>query len=180
METINIPTSKKKSFFLVLLSIVMVAASYFVWIIAEEQDRSAPIIAQIASVAGMLLFTAAGLASIKNIIWPKLSITINETGILDETNITSVGLIKWEDILGFEEHKVHSTKLLAIKVKNPAVYLEQGGSRIKRQLLKSNQSMYGTPIVISTTILSISYQELCDLLLDYWKQYQAANEGEEQ
>jgi hypothetical protein len=88
---------------------------------------------------------------------------IDEKGITDHTNITSVGFIPWSDITAFELVKgSFNHKLIVVKVRNPEVYIKTNA-----QLSASRQTQliqFGSPILITATTLEYDPQLLVALL----------------
>lgn len=88
---------------------------------------------------------------------------IDERGITDHTNITSVGFIPWEEITSFELVKgSFHHKLIVVKVKNPECYIKSNA-----QLSASRQTQlmqFGSPILITATTLEYDPQQLVALL----------------
>jgi hypothetical protein len=93
----------------------------------------------------------------------KPGLTIDEHGITDYSNVTSVGFIPWSDITAVkEEANAFKQKLIVIIVKNPDVYLNQPSRmRASRQ---AQYAQFGSPIVISASTLEYNSQELVSIL----------------
>lgn len=53
---------------------------------------------KVAGIAGILFFDATGIYGIKKMFDNNVGLTINDNGILDNTNDSSFGFIKWADI----------------------------------------------------------------------------------
>ena len=94
----------------------------------------------------------------------KVGLTINETGIIDNSNATSIGLIDWKDIIGVDKIEVTSTKILIIKTDVPDKYIERAKNRLAKRAMKANNKMYGSPISIISNSLKIKSQELEELI----------------
>lgn len=88
---------------------------------------------------------------------------IDNKGITDHTNITSVGFIPWDDILSFNlvNGSFHH-KLIVVKVRNPDVYIN---SNVKLSASRHSQLIqFGSPILITATTLEYDPQQLVALL----------------
>jgi hypothetical protein len=90
---------------------------------------------------------------------------INEDGIIDNTNASSIGLIKWADITEIRTEQVMSTKFLLIYTNNPKQILEKAKG-IKRKLLEGNMKKYGTPLSITSNTIKYNFTDLEKLLND--------------
>jgi hypothetical protein len=93
----------------------------------------------------------------------KVGLTIDENGIIDSTNATSIGLIKWSEITEIKTEQVMSTKFLLIFVKDQRKILEKA-SGMKRKLMEANAKMYGTPISITANTLKFDFDKLESLI----------------
>ena len=93
----------------------------------------------------------------------KVGLTIDDTGIIDNTNASSIGLIKWTDITAIKTEQVMSTKFLLIYTNDPNRILESVKG-IKRKLMTGNMKMYGTPLSITSNTLKYNFDDLERLL----------------
>ena len=62
-----------------------------------------------------------------------------------------------------------STKFLLIYTSNPDKYLERVNG-LKRKLMQSNMTMYGTPLSITSNTLKYNFDNLEKLILDRQKE----------
>jgi hypothetical protein len=173
MNRIEIPISKTK------ISILLVGAIMFVllgilFIITPDTFISSifrnPQTIKLAGIAGVLFFGAALVYGLRKLFDKKSGLIVDETGIIDNTNASSVGLIKWSDITDIRTEKVMSTKFLLIYTSNPDKYLERAGG-LKRKLMQGNMKMYGTPLSITSNTLKYNFDKLEKLIID-WRQEQ--------
>ena len=100
-----------------------------------------------------------------------IGLTVDENGIFDNTNASSVGLINWKDITAIKTQQVASTKFLLIYTANPDYYLERV-SGFKRKLLQGNNKVYGTPFSITSNTLKYNFSELEKLLMERFDEQQ--------
>jgi len=100
----------------------------------------------------------------------KPGLIINENGITDNSNFTSVGLIEWSEIIGIRTQQVMKTKFILIDVLNPEKYI-QNSTKFKATLMKGNLKMYGTPLSITSNSLSYNFNELEKLLNTEFNKY---------
>lgn len=98
----------------------------------------------------------------------KPGLVIDNTGITDHTNITSVGFIPWNDIISFEMVKgSFNHKMIVVKVKNPEIYINDNSKLSASRQLQYRQ--FGSPILITATVLEYDPQQLIGLLNDLFK-----------
>lgn len=164
MNKIEIPLSKTKILLTIGGSILFVVLGLYLFTtIADEQTRFNPAVAKVAGISGILFFGATGIYGIKKMFDNKVGLTIDDNGILDNTNASSIGLIKWADITEIKTEQVMSTKFLLIFTKDPNGILEKVRG-MKRKLMVGNMKMYGTPLSITSTTLKYNFNDLEKLL----------------
>jgi hypothetical protein len=121
-------------------------------------------------IASILIFISIILIVAKNI-KNSYGLKITEEGIIDNSSVSSIGLVKWKDIIGIRERNVLSTQFLLIDVINVNEYLDKAKNKFVLSLLKSNLKMYGTPITISPVALKCNFEELQKMLNDNYELY---------
>jgi hypothetical protein len=99
-----------------------------------------------------------------------LGFEINEHGIIDHSNFSSIGLIEWEDIKEIRTQSFTKTSWLLIYTFKPQKYLDKAENGFKRWQLKSNIRTYKTPIYITSTILSVKFAVLEKLVMDAFEE----------
>ncbi|WP_223816125.1 STM3941 family protein [Adhaeribacter rhizoryzae] len=166
MNRIEVPLSKKKILLLVLGSIAFVI--FGILFILNPETFVSPIfrnpqILRIIGIAAVIFFSATGIYGFRKLFDQKIGLIVDEHGITDYTNASSVGLIDWADITGIETEEVMSTKFLLIFTINPDKYLERVKG-FKRKLMQGNMKMYGTPLAITSTTLNYNFNDLEKLL----------------
>lgn len=164
MNKIEIPLSKTKLLFGIGGSILFVVLGLYLFTtIVEQQTRFNPTLVKVVGIAGILFFGATGIYGVKKMFDNNVGLTIDDNGIVDNTNASSIGLIKWEDITEIRTEQVMSTKFLLIFTKDPDGILEKV-SGMKRKLMAGNMKMYGTPLSITSTTLKYNFNDLEKLL----------------
>lgn len=172
MSRIEIPLSKKKIVLLVCVSVLFVVSGIFLFTtIADEQTRFDPTFVKGVGIAGVIFFGATGIYGIRKMFDSSVGLIIDENGITDRSNATSVGFIPWADITEIRRHQVASTKFLLIYTQDPDKYLE-GAKGLKRMLLKANKRSYGTPLSITSTTLRYDFDEVERLIAAGAQAYQ--------
>ena len=174
MTKIEIPLSRTK---LLLIgvggSILFVALGFYLFTTAADQQRFNPTFVKVVGIVSILFFCITGIYSIKKMFDKNIGLIIDENGIIDNTNTTSIGLIKWSDITEIKTKQIMTTKFLLIFTNNPNEILEKA-SGMKRKLLAGNMKMYGTPLSITSTTLKYNFNDLEKLLKDRLNEYLSA------
>ena len=169
-QPIIIPLNKGKLFFGIGGSILFVMMG--VGLINSAIDVSENnLLAKIVGAASILFFGATGIYGIVKLFDKKAGLIIDEKGITDHSNATSIGLIKWSDMTTIRVRQVMATKFLLIDIKNPETYLEKSGSNMQRKLMQANMKKYGTPITITSNTLSTDFSELEKMVQKKFAEY---------
>lgn len=164
MNKIEIPLSKTKLLFGIAGSILFVVLGLYLFTtIADQQTRFNPTLVKGIGLASILFFGATGIYGTVKIFEKSVGLTIDDNGIIDNTNASSIGLIKWADITEIRTEQVMSTKFLLIFTNDPNGILEKVGG-MKRKLMAGNMKMYGTPLSITSTTLKYDFADLEKLL----------------
>lgn len=175
MERIEIYTSKKKTFFMLIGSIVFVALG--VWLLFEADNLTGwrarnPFVTRGIGIASILFFGLGIFVGIKRLIKSEIAIIIDQIGINVNPKKSLTEFIKWHQILGFEEIKIQSTRILIIQVKNPKYWIEKETKTIRKKMMQFNTNNYNSPFNISASGLDISSNELTEKLNSYFEKYQ--------
>ena len=174
MDRIEIYTSKKKSVLLVLASIAFVAIG--VWMLLESDNLTGwraknPVFTRLMGIAAILFFGFGIFVGIKRLIKSEIALIIDKTGLNVNPKKSLTEFIKWNEILGFEEIKIHSTKILIIVVKNPDYWLEKETNAIRKKMMRFNINSYNSPFNIAASGIDISSNELNEKLNKYFEKY---------
>jgi hypothetical protein len=164
MNKIEIPLSKTKLVLGICGSILFVVLGiYLLTTIADQQEKFNPALLKGIGIADILFFSATGIYGIIKMYDKKTGLTIDDNGISDNTNASSIGLIKWTDITEIRTEQVMSTKFLLIFINNPETYLKKA-SGMKQKLMETNMKIYGTPLSITSNSLKYHFKELENLI----------------
>lgn len=164
MNQKEIPFNKLKLLLALVGSIMFVVLGvYLLFVWSEEPGVSNPLLKKILGVITVLFFGVVGILGIIKILRNKSALTINELGIVDNTNFTSSGLIKWENITGFKIEEMMSQKFLVIHISNAEEMIE-AATGMRKKVMKSNYSMYRTPITIPASTVNYKLLDLKELL----------------
>lgn len=168
MEKIEIPISKTKISFLLIGALIFVILGVLFSLTPDKFTTMifrSPQIIRIVGIVAVLFFGAAGIYGLRKLFDKAVGLTIDDYGITDNSNASSVGLIDWSDILEIKTEQVMSTRFLLIFVDNPDEYLERANG-FKRKLMKGNMKMYGTPLSITSNTLRYDFSDLERLIME--------------
>lgn len=172
MDKIEIYSSKKKAILTLVGSAAFVVLGIWLMLHAEElATYRDPAFIRIIGLAAILFFGLGIFAGAKRMIRSEVGLIIDSTGLNVYPQRSRTDFIKWEDILGFEEIKIKSTRIQIIKVRDPQYWLEKEKSAIRKKLMEFNISHYGSPFNIAAAGLDIRAAELNDLLIRYFEKY---------
>lgn len=168
-DKIEIQLSKTK-----MLLLLIAAAAFVVFGILftlnPEKFQSAlywnPDTIRIVGILAVIFFGLCLIFIVKKLFDNQAGLTIDEKGITDNSNGTSVGLIEWEDITAVGTLQVASTKILMLQTDKPEKYIERAKNVIAKQAMKANYKMYGSPLSIISSSLKIKYDDLEKLVID--------------
>ena len=153
---IKIPLNKIKITLLTIGSILFVViGSFMLW--------------NFIGIIAILFFGVTGIYGIIKLFDSKTGLKIDSNGITDNSNITSIGLIKWNDIYQIRSEQVASEKFIMIDLIEPEKYIKKAGNVIKARLMKTNMKMYGTPISITSRTLNYNFTELEKIIQTEYK-----------
>ncbi len=123
-----------------------------------------PEFVRIMGLISVVFFGICGIFIGRKLFDKKIGLTIDERGITDNTNATSIGLIEWEDIMGVDKVEIASSKILIIKTDKPDKYIQRAKNGISKRAMKANNKMYGSPISIISSSLKMKFNELENLI----------------
>jgi hypothetical protein len=174
MERIEIYTSKKKSTFMLVGSILFVALG--VWILSKPDNYNAWIAGNLIIAYGIglvtVIFFGFGIIiGIKRIIKSEIAIIIDSKGLNVDPKNSLTKFIEWKDILGFKEIKIQSQRIIIIKVSNPNHWIEKETRVIRKKIMQFNLKSYDSPFNIAAAGLDIGYKELNGKLNNYYAKY---------
>jgi hypothetical protein len=171
-DTIIISSNKGKILKLFVGSIVFIALSYWIWNKADFQTHFEPLEMKIVAIAGAIFFGIAAIFSFYKLFDRNAGLVIDVEGIHDNSSAIGSRIIKWNNITGLSIEQIQKTKLLILSVNN-AEELISAESKFKRWLMSANYKKYGTPIVISSTSLNITFDELVKTISGMLEKYKS-------
>ncbi|MBN1463967.1 MAG: hypothetical protein JXQ69_01195 [Paludibacteraceae bacterium] len=172
MNKIEIPISKTKTSLILLIGLIFVIIGALFILTPEKFTTSLyrnPQTILIIGIAAVLFFGAASIYGFIKLFDKRIGLSIDENGITDNSNASSVGLIEWNDIVEIKTEHFKYTKFILIYISNPNKYLKRVNG-FKRKLMQANMNMYGTPLSITSSTLKYNFDDLDSLLKDNLKQ----------
>jgi hypothetical protein len=177
MDKVEIYSSKKKSVMLLIGSILFVVLGFWLFLNAENLTGwrvTNPFFTRGIGIVSILFFGLVIFIGIKRLIKSEISMIVSFEGINLNPRKSLTDFIKWNDIIGFDEIKIQSTRIIIISVKNPEYWLSKEANGIRRKLMRFNISNYHSPFNISAAGLDISYDKLIEILNNYFDKYKNA------
>ena len=162
----HIHQSRSKMLLVLLAGLCLTATA--VWLLTGEvRHRFAhPLLVVFAGAAGALLFGAASVAALIQLVRPRLALTLDHQGLTDHAR-NGFGAIAWKQILGIASINIAGQRMLVVRVKDPQWCIDQASHRLRRASLTMNLKTLGSPVVISASALQLG----CDALLDLCRRY---------
>ncbi len=188
MTEIKIPLSKTKIILLMIGALAFVIGGIF-GVLDAERFASTLYPNNLVFYGGLAAVLFFGLCFVfiaKKVFSDKPGLTINENGIIDNSNATSIGLIEWNDIIEIETIQINvpvygtmwttkSPKMLIIKTSNPEKYIKRSKNIISKKAMEANNKMYGTPLTIIANSLKIKFSELEKMISEQLKKQKNKN-----
>jgi hypothetical protein len=174
MEKIEIYSSKKKSFLLLIGSLLFVIGGIWMFMNAENltafRSRN-PIFIKGIGIISVLFFGFGFYLSIKQLVKNKLFVIIDKSGVNVNPKKNLSEFINWKNIEGFSELKIQSQKMVLINLNNPDYWIEKENNRMRKRLIQFNIDNYGSPFVLSAISMQISHAELVKILNENFEKY---------
>ena len=176
MEKIEIYSSKKKSFLLLIASLLFVVGGIFMLVNTEiftgYRDRS-PIFIKGIGIASILFFSLGIYVSIKQLLKNQLLLIIDKNGINVNPRKSLTESIDWKYIDGFSELKIQSTRIVIINVNNSDYWIDNEQNTLRKKLMKFNINNYGSPFNLSANSMEMNYNELLKILNESLNKYKS-------
>ncbi|MCD0476001.1 hypothetical protein LPB87_16510 [Flavobacterium sp. EDS] len=179
MERIEIYSSKKKSFLLLIGSLLFVVGGIYMFMNAEnftDYKLSNPLLIRSIGIASVLFFGLGIYVSIKRLLANQLMLIINRNGVNVNPEKSLTEYIKWKNINGFSEFKTQNQKFVIIDVNNSDYWIKKEESTIRKKLIKFNANNYGSPFILSANSMQMSHIELTKTLNENLNKYKQETE----
>lgn len=174
MERLEIYSSKKKSFLLLIGSLLFIIGGIWIFINAENltsfRSRN-PIFLKGIGIISVLFFGFGVYVSIKRLITNQLLLVIDKAGINVNPRKSTSKSIEWKNVDGFSELKIQSQKFVIIQVNNSDFWIENESNQMRKKLMKFNLNNYGSPFNLSANSMQINYAELMRVLNENLNKY---------
>ncbi len=174
-KAIVIELSKTKLFVLLVIAVTFVALGLWAInldssMIETHKKYNSPFYVHIVGAASLLMGILAAFISLKKIFERAPGLVISDRGIIENSNIFSVGEILWKDVSGFQIVIVKKQKILYVLLKDPELYICRC-SPLKRALLRFSLKVSPSPIAISTNSLKVDFEEMNSMLKVEFEKY---------
>ena len=124
-----------------------------------------PPLVRAIGIAGAVLLAMLGFLFTKQLLSKSPGLVLNAEGFIDNTSGAAAGLVAWEDIVGLREVKVGFSRFIAVMLRDPAKYIGRPTKGATRHLFENYQKQYGSPVLLSTTMLECTPDELKAMLV---------------
>ena len=163
MKKIEIYSSKKKFFLVLIVSLLFVVGGIYVFLNPESIKDESPLFVKVMGLIAMLFFGLGIYVSIKALIKNRLILVIDNIGINVNPEKSSE-TIEWKNITGFSEIKIQGAKIIIININNSDYWIEKEKNAIKKTMMKFNFNNYRSPFNLSANATQLSHTELMKLL----------------
>lgn len=165
---IEIELSKRKIFFLLIVAVAFVIFGCLGAV--KPEDFVSPIfrnpeVIRISGIAAICFFGVGIVFIARKLFDNKPGLIIDQKGITDNSNATSIGLIEWGDITGIEKIQILSSKILILHTDKPDKYIDRAKNVISKQAMKANHKRYHSPLSIISNSLQMSFNDLEKLIM---------------
>ncbi|TLX23537.1 hypothetical protein FE904_21165 [Chryseobacterium indologenes] len=167
MDRIELYSSKKKSLILLIGSLTFIVLGF--WLLLEAENLTSmrarsPIFIRGIGIATILFCGFGIFIGIKRMIKSEIILIIDNKGLNVNPKKSLTEFIKWDEINGFKEIKIHSTRIVIIGVRNPEYWLDKETNGFKRKLMQFNINNYDSPFNISASGIDITSDKLIETL----------------
>lgn len=123
-----------------------------------------PPLVRLIGISGAVLLAALGFLYVKRMASKKPGLVLHAEGFIDNTSDAAAGLVAWEDITGLRDIKIGFFPFVAVLLRDPAKYIARPAKGATRRLLENYSKTYGSPVLLSTSMLQCTPDELKALL----------------
>jgi hypothetical protein len=173
-EQVEIPMNKTKMNQVFMISLVLVGIGLLFLInptMFTTRRINSPTLIFVLGLFSVLFFGLAAVTIFRKLSDKNPGLTINSQGIIDNSSGVSAGQIPWTDIKKIKIAKVMNQQFLMLVVRNPQNYINRVTNPLKRNMMKMNHKIYGSPISISSNALRTNFNDLHKLLTIKMNEY---------
>jgi len=164
MESIHLYTSKKKSALILLGSLAFVAGGTWMVLYPSATRKYSEIFIYCIGIIAILFFGACAVIAAWQLLKDRLALIIDNNGLIINPGKFGQKIIDWGEIKGFSEYTVNRQNFVVIEVKDNEYQISKETNSFKKQLMKVNINMYGSPYALCASIYKINHNELLALL----------------
>ena len=124
----------------------------------------------VVGTVGLLTFIGFGIGWIVLLLRTGPGLVVDDTGFDDRSSATATGRVSWADVKLLSRRSIAGTPLVVVDVRDPEAYSARL-SRFARVVASANRHWLGSPVVISSVSLKISFESLFKLLHEGLEQY---------
>lgn len=162
MERIDIYTSRKKSFKMLLLLLPFIAGS--IWMLLGDFDKWPPLAVKVTGFMGIMFSGFGFYVAIRRLIKNRLFLIIDSRGICVDPQYSTLERVEWGHIVALQDFRA---KTIVIHVDNPHYWIDSEKNALRRSILRFNMSLCGSPFSISASATHLSHDELLMILKGY-------------
>lgn len=132
----------------------------------------------LASVIGGVLtigfFAPCGIVILFRLFERTPGLVIDAAGFTDKSGPTAAGRVAWKDVTSLRITTVSGQRFVTVDVADPERYIARLG-RAAAVVARTNLSMCGSPVHISSTLLAINFDELAETLRSFYERSRKDN-----
>ena len=169
-DIVTIPLNKLKIGLSILGCVIFVVVGIMLWLIADSQALYNPTLLRVVGAVSVAFFGLIGLYVSQKIFDNKPGLILDSEGLIDNSSGVSAGRVRWDEITRIGVTRVGRQRFLTITVLDPQKYVERGNA-FQQKLSAINLKQYGSPVQISSGTLKMGFEELAQMLVDYYERY---------
>jgi hypothetical protein len=159
-----IAISKSKVVLLLVGACVFVAVGLWMFLlddaeILQQRRYNNPAFVHGIGLASMVFFGLCGAVALRKLIDNRPGLVMSDAGFIDNASAVSAGFVPWSDVADLRLYELRKQKMLVIVMADTGKYVERGNA-FRRMLNRANAHLCGSPVVIASTALKISFDEL--------------------
>ena len=172
MDERRIEISSIKLLYTIICGLALVAVCYALW-----QDPGLKPPYRDAAVVAMACFALCASFGLFKLFDDRPALVFSPAGLVDRSSALAVGFIDWSDVVGWSVVEVNKRKFLQVNVAEPEKYLRELGL-FKQMLARISWKTRGSPIHISSSMISMGFDELTTVFEQYHAAYGAPSRRE--
>lgn len=173
VEEIIIEKINYKAFVIVLATIFLLIAAFAITVYGFDEKKMRYWLPGIIALVGLFIGLIVALVDAKQV---KRLITITREGVIDNSSISGVGYVSFDDIKEFIIIKIYNRKAIAIIPKNVDSLLSNL-SMVKRSMAKRNINANLPPVLIATHLAKdMDPEDILSLLMKRLTDYSSLYE----